>query len=89
MQKRPQSPSNIPAPIKRDGSSSSIPRSGSRTPRKLPQAIVPTVPKKTANDARIPTPSSAKHKSMLVDGKTKDSKRSDNEHLGAYIYDSL
>lgn len=62
MIKRPQSPSSIPAPIQRDGSSSSIARPSLRSPRKLPQAVVPVAQKKKtgANETRIPTPIFAK-----------------------------
>ena len=87
MQKRPQSPSNIPMPIQRDGSSSNIQRSSARVARQLPQAIVPTPKKQSnSNETRIPAPLFAKSILTAADGRTVDISRYDNDNSGAYDF---
>ena len=66
MLKRPASPSNIPAPVHKDGSDSS--RTSPRTPRKLPQTFVP-VPKTKIplSETKIPTPVPARKQSSSTE----------------------
>eukprot|EP00795_Rhopilema_esculentum_P010644 gene10644-19386_t len=89
MLKRPASPSNIPAPVHKDGSNSS--RTSPRTPRKLPQTCVP-VPKTKIplSETKIPTPVPARKQSSSTEPDANGELRDETQKSGVvYMTENL